>query len=225
MTFEWYLNHSFQLLIWWYCSFFFTSLKYFFSALFWHNFDNFLEYCWYVAFLCCCCLTRFRADLRKYLFRWLINVSSLQIGDQICLLMQPLVCLWRCYLCNTLVSTSIVMQSDFEYISLNHLHFCSPQISFRLKAVRSTGSDAACGASSRRAAGLHPGHRHGGRTRLGDLCPLQAQPLFTDWQTGLPSHPHPQLQRHSLLPQLAGSIDQVQIHAHMLITEWVDMSR
>ena len=139
--------------------------------------------------------------------------------------MQSLVCLWRCYLCNTLVSTSIVMQSDFEYISLNHLHFCSPQISSRLKAVRSTGSDAAGGASSHRAAGLHPGNCHGGRTQLGDLCPLRARPLFTDWQTGLPSHPHTQLQRHPLLPQLAGSIDQVQIHAHMVITEWVDMSR
>lgn len=87
--------------------------------------------------------------------------------------------------------------------------FCSPQFSSWFKTIGSAGSVAKGDAPSCCAAGLHPDHRHGGRTQFCDLCALQARPLLADWQIGPPSRPHPQLQRHPALPHLAGSNDQV----------------
>lgn len=103
---------------------------------------------------------------------------------------------------------SHVIRYFFEYLLLPFI-ICSPQISSWLKAVRSTGSVSACSAPSRCAAGLHPVHCHSSRTQFGDLCSLQAQPLFADWQNSPPSHPHLQLQRHPSVPQLADRSDQV----------------
>lgn len=75
-----------------------------------HKFDSFLE--WYLVW-----------SLLPLLHSVASHVSSLQIGDQICLLMQSLVCSWGCHLCQHINSHVIWF---WIYIFFNPLHSVTP---------------------------------------------------------------------------------------------------
>lgn len=176
----------------------------------------------------------FDSLLEKYLLIWAVMITVLPVLSFSCKWFSENISLrmthkcltppdlWSNMFVNAVISMPqrlLLMQHTCQHINSHVIWFlnvffklftfCSPQLSSWLETIGSAGSVAKGDAPSCCAAGLHPDHRHGSRTQLGDLCALQARPLLADWQIGSPPHPHSQLQGHPALPHLAGSSDQV----------------